>query len=107
MVRKCVGVSIGTGVSLYAVVCDVCSLTVCGGREGSTSVVSDVAPVREGLHATYPRDGYVERWHVRPDGVEFTVTFPTKPEGVGDLVVRLDVDTELEPAPATSPDEAL
>jgi hypothetical protein len=50
-------------------------------------------------------DGIVERYDVRADGVKQSVVFAERPAGVGDLVVRYSVVTDLECASAEHADE--
>ncbi|MBL8728958.1 MAG: hypothetical protein JNM25_11045 [Planctomycetes bacterium] len=55
-----------------------------------------VAPARRGDRITYTHaGGPVEVYDVRPDGVEQSFVFATRPLGTGDLVVRGRVTTEL------------
>ncbi len=65
-----------------------------GGDVWTTDAAAD--PRREGNTAVYDRaPGVSERWEVRPDGVELSFHFDRRPDGAGDLVVRLAVDTDL------------
>ncbi|MEM7202187.1 MAG: hypothetical protein AAF628_18100 [Planctomycetota bacterium] len=71
-------------------------------RDGESlrGVGRDVAPTRSvasGDVVQYERGPVVEAYHVRDDGVEQTFTFAALPEGAGDLVVALRVQTDLEP----------
>lgn len=72
-------------------------------RRGATSVLADPmrsAPARDGTRAIYafrsPEHGTVqERWDVRPEGAELSYVLPQPVDGDGDLVVSLQLDTEL------------
>lgn len=72
-------------------------------RRGEGAVLPPVpsAPEIAGdMLAIYPRgDGLIERYEVRPDGVEQSFVFATRPAGTGDLVVRVRVDTDLRADP--------
>ncbi|MBL8899022.1 MAG: hypothetical protein JNM84_15385 [Planctomycetes bacterium] len=46
----------------------------------------------------YERGGVLERYDVRPEGLEQSFVFPERPAGSGDLVVRCRVRSELEPS---------
>ncbi len=49
---------------------------------------------RDSVFFTHPT-GIVETYHARRDGVEQTFTFPTQPAGSGDLIVRVQLETDL------------
>jgi hypothetical protein len=66
-----------------------------GGRE-LVALPTATAPVADGLVATYAHaPGVVERYEVRPEGVELTWQLATEPAGAGDLVVRYALDSSL------------
>ena len=56
-------------------------------RAGTATVAYDRAP------------GIRERWRVRPDGLELSYVFATRPAGCGDLVVRLTLASGLAAEP--------
>jgi hypothetical protein len=68
-------------------------------RRGDSAIyeapAQGVVPSEEGPVARYERDLFVERYEVRPDGVELSFRFDFLPPGTGDLVVRGRVTTEL------------
>ncbi|MCA8948391.1 MAG: hypothetical protein KDE27_02745 [Planctomycetes bacterium] len=73
------------------------------GRGGSAAPMpAPVRPTNATTTVTYVRPGFVERYEVRPEGVEQSFVFERLPAGAGDLVVRLQVDTELLPRPASA-----
>lgn len=77
-------------------------------RRGETLVheARPDAPVGfRGLEASIDRDGIVERYEIRIEGVEQSFVFAEKPVGQGDLVVRLRVETPLSAAPGAGLDE--
>ncbi len=69
-------------------------------RRGGQLVVergASIEPVVDPARVTYPVTKDVrERFDVRPDGVELTVTFDSPPEGSGELAVRYRIVTELD-----------
>ena len=66
-------------------------------RDAAGVAVDAVAPVDAGDGKTvlYSRGSTVERYELRPDGVEQSFVFSSLPPGDGDLVVRLAVETAL------------
>jgi len=67
-----------------------------GGRRGERPLAwrSDAAPLVDGLRITYDRGDVREVWDLRPDAAEQTFLV-SRYEGEGDLVVCLDVRTDL------------
>ncbi|MCR9245668.1 MAG: hypothetical protein NXI31_11605 [bacterium] len=55
----------------------------------------------------YERGAFVERYEARRDGVKQSFVFDALPPGSGDLVVRLRVETELEPSALGATDGGL
>ncbi len=80
-------------------------------RRGNVSVSSftrDVRPVTSGEFVTFRRSASIlERYRVAGSGVELSFVFAERPEGRGDLTVRLELDTELPIPAAGSYDEGL
>ncbi|MEX1024607.1 MAG: hypothetical protein WD226_05970 [Planctomycetota bacterium] len=67
------------------------------GGEPLVLVDAPVAPALEGEDIVYAHAaGVVERYELRPEGVYQSFLFPEPPAGVGDLVVRGRLATELE-----------
>ncbi|MCA8950737.1 MAG: hypothetical protein KDE27_14640 [Planctomycetes bacterium] len=65
-------------------------------RIGETEVAVGAPRFRHGdYRAEFDRGGVVEAYDVRADGLEQTFVIATRPAGVGDLVIRGDVATEL------------
>ena len=66
--------------------------------------VDAVAPhqAADGRMVQYARTEFVERYELRPDGVEQSFVFSSLPPGGGDLVVRLGVETALPLARAAA-----
>ena len=59
---------------------------------------SDAAPTERGNAVEYLHaGGVVERYDVRPEGVAQSFTFPSRPAGSGELVVRGRIETDLVP----------
>lgn len=84
------------------------------GRGDERVQADDVAPAAERAAGDaspgvrYARGGgAIERWRVRPDGIELTYTFAQPMPGDGDLVVRLALTTALVPGAATGDDAEL
>lgn len=73
------------------------SYTFTSARRGAVTLETRPAgaAARDGCVAVYDRGSVVERFDVRPDGVEVTYTFMQRPAGKGDLVVRSSIATEL------------
>jgi hypothetical protein len=71
-------------------------------RGADVTALAAVAPRREGDRAVlYDRaPGIVERHDVRTGGLELSFRFESRPAGHGDLVVRLQVQTELAAFPS-------
>jgi hypothetical protein len=76
--------------------------TLSAARGADVTPLAPVAPRREGDRLVlYDRaPGVVERHDVRADGLELSFRFEARPAGTGDLVVRLQVETELPALPA-------
>ena len=72
-------------------------------RRGDSAIyeapAQGVLPNEEGFLARYERDFFVERYAVRPEGLELSFLFDFLPAGAGDLVVRGRITTDLR-APA-------
>ena len=65
------------------------------GRSGALGNVAPVAPTAHDLQVRYDRGSFVERYDVSARGIAQSFVFGTAPAGSGDLVVRLDLTTEL------------
>lgn len=69
-------------------------------RRGAAKVEAPpVRPTRDGRTVRYVRDGFVERYDVRSEGLEQSFEFGHRPAGEGDLVVQIAAATELVPEP--------
>ena len=68
------------------------------GRGTPREPVGPAQPAADALTASYDRGPFVERYDVTPKGIKQSFVFETLPAGSGDLVVRLRLDTELEPS---------
>ena len=67
------------------------------GRGADQRSVDSAAPVAVDEDVRYDRGaGISEHFAVRMEGVELSYRFESKPEGTGDLVVRIQVETDLE-----------
>lgn len=71
--------------------------TVAFGRGAATLPVTTVEPQHEALLVTYPRPEFAETYAVQKDGLKQTFTFTALPAGDGDLTVRCELTTELQP----------
>ncbi len=58
-------------------------------------------PAAAGDRVSYVHDGVTEVYDVRADGIEQSFVFATKPAGIGDLVVRGAITTDLPLAQAS------
>lgn len=65
------------------------------GRGDELANVADAAPVANERRVTYDRGDVVERHDVSARGIEQSFVFEHLPRGVGDLVVRIAVTTDL------------
>lgn len=67
-------------------------------REGGAGEdVTPTAPNADAEHVTYARGpNVVERWRVQQGGLALSYVFARRPEGHGDLIVRLSIDSGLE-----------
>jgi hypothetical protein len=79
-------------------------VSLLGTGRGSENVpvpvpIPPVAPEHDGLRVEYRHAGVIERYDVRPEGLEQSFEFAALPPGEGDLVVRLRLDTELDVEP--------
>lgn len=71
--------------------------TVAFGRGAATTPVSAPALALDDCTVHYTRPEFVEKWHVRADGCKQSFLFDHLPAGDGDLVVRMQLTTELAP----------
>lgn len=65
------------------------------GRDGAAVQVAAAEPTMEGLQVRYERAACVERYDASDAGIALSYAFGRLPAGTGDLVVRLQVDTDL------------
>lgn len=71
--------------------------TTCLGREDTGQLVAAAAPVSEGPRVEYRREGFVEWYENRPEGIEQGFTLLCAPEGTGSIVVEGLVSGGLTP----------
>ena len=87
------------------------TLSLEGIRRGAASPfvsATERVPSVAGERVSYALgSGITERWDVTAEGVELSYRFPERPLGSGDLIVRLDVDTDLVPQGPAGPDGLL
>lgn len=67
------------------------------GRGGAAQTPSSAQLSRKGDTVLYTRPEFVESWELRPEGIKQSFTFDRLPQGDGDLVVRMQLQTELLP----------
>jgi hypothetical protein len=67
------------------------------GRGAATQAVSPATIDLNGHTIAYRRPEFVETWDVRPDGCKQSFYFEQLPSGGGDLVVSMQLATELTP----------
>ncbi|MBK8098651.1 MAG: hypothetical protein IPK26_16185 [Planctomycetes bacterium] len=67
------------------------------GRGAPSMPVTAVAPTHEALLVTYARPEFVETYAVANAGLKQSFTFASLPPGDGDLIVRCELRTELQP----------
>ncbi|MBL8896887.1 MAG: hypothetical protein JNM84_04640 [Planctomycetes bacterium] len=70
--------------------------TVVRGDRVVHSASPAVQPRRSNDAVLYERGEITERYDLRPEGIEQSFVFASQPEGSGDLIVRLRLQTELE-----------
>jgi len=74
------------------------TMTVTGYGRGSAEIpAGDGLLSTDGFTANYRRAGFVESYEHRLDGLKQSFTFTQLPAGAGDLVVSMDVATDLQP----------
>ena len=67
------------------------------GRGGAGQVASPAVLGSKGNTVLYTRPEFVETWDLRPEGIKQSFVFDRLPAGDGDLVVRMQLETELMP----------
>ena len=77
------------------------------GRGAATQVPSAAHLSHRDNTAYYHRDGFVESYEVRPDGLKQSFTFAQLPSGNGDLIVCVQIDTDLQLQAERGPDGEL
>jgi len=66
-----------------------------GEHETLATADKNVERTHDRRRVDYHWDGIIERYETRPEGIEQSFVFATRPAGEGDLIVRLAIDTTL------------